>query len=44
MNIHYISIDYDKYWHQLVFGDAIYKLGQDLIHWQRLFGLGNTKH
>lgn len=44
MNIHYLTIDYDKYWHQLVFGYAIYKLGQGLIHWQRLFGLGKTKY
>ena len=43
MNIHYISIDYDRYWHQLVIGYAIYKLGQGVIHWQRLFGIGKSK-
>ena len=39
MNIYYLTIDYDKYWHQLVFGYAIYKIGQGLIHWQRLFSI-----
>ena len=44
MNIPYLTIDYDKYWHQLVFGYAIYRIGQGLIHWQRLFGFGEIKH
>lgn len=44
MNIPYLTIDYDKYWHQLVFGYTIYKISQGLIHWQRLFGFGKAKH
>ena len=44
MNLHYLTITYDKYWHQLVFGHAIHKVGQGLIYWQRLFGLGKPKH
>lgn len=44
MNIYYLTINYDKYWHQIVFGYAIYKLEQDLIHWQRPFGLRKAKY
>ena len=43
-NNNYEHTYYDKYWHQLVFGYAIYRIGQGLIHWQRIFGFGKTKH
>lgn len=44
MSIPYITIEYDKYWHQLVIGYSIYKLGQGVIKWQRLFGIGKARH
>ena len=43
MKIPYITIGYDKYWHQLVFGKAIFELSRHntgCIYWKRLFGIG----
>lgn len=36
----YISIAYDKYWRQLVFGYGKWRIGVGCIYWSRLFGVG----
>lgn len=35
----YISIAYDKYWHQIVFGHGKWRVGVGCIYWTRLFGV-----
>lgn len=47
MNIPYLTIEYDRYWHQIVIGKAIYKITKHqkgCIWWKRLFGIGKMHH
>lgn len=44
MKIHYLSVEYDKYWHQLVVGHSVWQLGVGLVYWKRLFGIGRAHH
>ena len=38
----YISIGYDRYWHQIVVGYGKYRLGVGCVLWKRLFGIGKA--
>ena len=40
----YISIAYDKYWHQIVFGHGKWRVGVGCIYWTRLFGIDMTRN
>lgn len=42
--IPYISIAYDKYWHQIVFGHGKWKIGVGCIYWTRMFGIGMVRN
>lgn len=44
ITIPYISIEYDRYWHQVVFGYAEYTIGVGMTYWKRLFGVGRPWH